>query len=112
MGTEEKQVRVLFLADLVGSGLDGRLSRTALKLATFVDVILGTWGGEAEPGVIAEVAHSGVRVHTFRFPFERSEDPIRSVRELAGTLDAERIEVVHCQCYRHLVLCRFASALS
>jgi glycosyltransferase involved in cell wall biosynthesis len=106
------QVRVLYLADLVGRGLDARFTQLALNLANFVDVCLGTWGGEAEAGVLAEVARSGRKVWTFRFPFERSGRPIRCIREFAGALDAERIEVVHCQCYRHVVLCRLASALS
>jgi glycosyltransferase involved in cell wall biosynthesis len=112
MGAKEEQIRVLFLGDLVGTGLDGRLCRTAVMLANLVDITLGTWGGEAEPGLIAEVNRSGIRVHNFRFPIQMNGSPICSIREVAGMLDAEGIEVVHCQCYRHLVLCRLASALS
>ena len=68
-----------------------------------------------EPGLIDEVARSGIRAHRFRFtfhPFRKSREMIRSVRECCRLFDADRINVVHCQCYRHLVLCRLASALS
>jgi glycosyltransferase involved in cell wall biosynthesis len=106
------RIRVLFLADLVGRGLDARFTQLALKVADFVDVFLGTWGGEAEPGILAEVARSGGKVWNFRFPFEKGGRPLHSIREFAGALDAGQIHIVHCQCYRHVVLCRLASALS
>jgi hypothetical protein len=54
MTTGDDQLRVLFFADFVGRGLDARLTRLAMRIENFVDLILGTWGGEAEPGVMAE----------------------------------------------------------
>ena len=115
MTSDGGHIRALYLADQEGCGLDPRLTRCAIKLASFCDLILGTWGGEMEPGLIAEVARSGLRVQQFRFhfhPFQKSGDMIRSIRECSRVFDAELINVVHCQCYRHLVLCRLALALS
>ncbi len=108
-------IRVLYIADYEGRGLDSRLTRCALKLASACDLVIGTWGGEVEPGLLAEVAESGVPARYFQFKFHPRQRPVEvtmSIREFRRVLDDERIDVVHCQCYRHLVLCRLASALS
>jgi glycosyltransferase involved in cell wall biosynthesis len=86
-----------------------------MKLASVCDLIVGTWGGEVEPGLIAEAARSGLRMQRFRFPFhpfQNTREMIRSIRECCRVLDAEHIDLVHCQSYRHLILCRLASSLS
>lgn len=112
IGTES---RVLYIADCWRYGLDPRLTRCAVKLASICNLILGTWGGELEPGLRAEVARRGIRVHEFRSTFHLSERPsaiVRSIRECRRLFDSEGIDVVHCQIYWHLILCKLASALS
>ncbi len=108
-------IRVLYLADYEGHGLDPRLTRCAIRLADVCHVVLGTWGGEVEAGLRVAVAGRGLRVHEFRSAFHPAKRPmeiLRSIQECRRVLDSERIDVVHCQCYRHLVLCRIASTLS
>lgn len=110
---EGHRVRALYIADYERGGLCPRLTRCAINLANFSDLLLGTWGGEVEPGLIAEAGRSGLRVHRFRFPFypfQKIAETVRSIREFCDVLNASRINVVHCHCYRHLVLSSLASA--
>lgn len=109
------RIHALYFADQESCGLDPRLTRCALKLASVCELTLGTWGGETQPGLMAEVHRSRLRVQQFQFyfhPFRKRRDAIRSIRECSRVFDAERIDVVHCQCYRHLLLCKLASFFS
>lgn len=112
MYVEQGNMRVMFLGDLVGYGLDPRFTQLALRVARIVDVLLGTWGGEVELGLRAEVLRRGVKIKQFQFPINRNFRFVGAARELSRVFEADRIDVVHCQCYRELLVCACASTLS
>jgi len=112
MVTPSARLRVLYLSDLPGRGLHGGVTRLAVKLAAHVDLIVATGGGEAEEGVIGEVLKAGIR--TVRLGCLGPEGPYRigALRELAGALRREAVDVVHCHSFRYVPLCALAARLA